>query len=90
MTDIKAHTLIRYDANSHVRRRQQGYNFTDESNSSVLIHQHQSPVAQSSFAANNQSDGVDNSSIYSGEPVVVKTRSGRIVVLPVGTLNRTN
>jgi len=61
---------------------------TDESNSSVLIHQFQSPVAQSSFAANNQSDGVNNSS--SGEPVVVKTRSRRVVVPPVGTVNRTN
>jgi len=44
-------------------------------------------VAQSSFAANNQLDGVGNSS--SGEPVVVKTRSGRVVV-PPPVVNRTN
>jgi len=86
-TDIKAHTS-RWTAISHARRRQQGYNLTDESNSSVLIHQFQSPVAQSTLAGNNQSDGVNSSS--SGEPVVVKTRSRRVVVPPVGTVNRIN
>jgi len=43
-------------------------------------------VAQSSFAANNQSVGFENSS--HGELIVVKTRSGHVVVLPVGTVNR--
>jgi len=43
-------------------------------------------MAQSSFAANNQSDG-DNS--FGGAPVVVKTRLGRFVMPPVGTLNIT-
>jgi len=74
--------------NSHARKRQKRYNLTDESNSSVLIHQHQSQVAQSSFAANNPSDGVDN--LSSGVPVVVKTCSGLIVMPPVGTVNITN
>jgi len=37
-------------------------------------------MAQSSLAADKQS---------CGKPVVVKTRSGRVVVPPVGTVNRT-
>jgi len=54
----------------------------------IRQYQFQSPVAQSSLAANNQTDSVNNSS--SGEPVVVETRSRRVVVPPVGTVNITN
>jgi len=89
LTDIKAHRLIRWAANSHARRRQQWYNLTYEKNSSVLIHQHQSSMVQSSFAANNQTDQSASTIYLKDAPVVVKTYSGRIVVQPVGTVNRT-